>query len=668
MENKRQSSKRSNNDELLACDEAIPSNRRKKNNDLYGDDEATDSDVFFMHTDEQIRKMVLRNQPRDLKNHFAACYHKIESQNISIESLNHQITSMSAVIAAQKETIRTYIEADAAHNKKAYFKSSPLGPKQLRQRSSCVVRSISNECAHQSGENPARKQQIIEAVVGKLTVNQDCKDEDVHTESCVKIVHNIFSMMDELNGTANSSSVAIGHVKQIVATAVCGDNISREAVSRATKISKRQLRFGAQQREEFRQVKAELDAKLCDKECQETKDDDSGAGTDDHTSDSSVSDSNSGSDSDTFSDDGEIVVVMLPDQPRNKGPQVRKKRSALRAHNKSYRKVFAHRHRKSRSDKRNYEMVNEFLHNNQNGARLDTDKNSKRILIRKTKKYENVRFLRHSVYETYLHFLQSDSFTSFQKQNTINRTKKVVNAETGKCEIRKYREVPDSMSFRSFVMAMCPCARLEGQRDCADEPSRAMAYALDAWKRMRMNVKIKAYRESCVYTDDVIKDKFDYAPNSLEHFTNLVCCDKENLQDLSIHCKSAQSREELEAANIQALAGQEENFDETLSSLYSREAAAKVLNSKDARDFKKVPQGNLNGQAFCRKKACSYQKCNDCGVRRNFCTPLIDGEFTADPELKIKVRVFNQVSRAGRQQREVEVVEMTCSELPENTR
>ena len=63
---------------------------------------------------------------------------------------------------------------------------------------------------------------------------------------------------------------------------------------------------------------------MCEKECK-TKNDNSGAVTDDDTSDSSVSDSNNDSDSDTISDDGEAIVVMLPDQPRNKGPQVRKK-------------------------------------------------------------------------------------------------------------------------------------------------------------------------------------------------------------------------------------------------------------------------------------------------------------------------------------------------------
>ena len=91
----------------------------------------------------------------------------------------------------------------------------------------------------------------------------------------------------------------------------------------------------------------------------------------------------------------------------------------------------------------------------------------------------NVRYFRHGVFDTYLLFLQSDSFWSYQKQNSINRTKKVNNATTGKKEIHKYKEVPDKISFRAFTKALCPCARLEGQRDCADEPSWAMAYALD---------------------------------------------------------------------------------------------------------------------------------------------------------------------------------------------
>ena len=200
--------------------------------------------------------MITKNRTKDMKNHIVACYEEIESQNASIKSLNHQITSMSAVIAAQKETIRNYIAADAANNKKTYFKSTPLGPRQLREISADIIRSISDDCVLHSGGNPAREIQIIEAVVDKLNANLDCKDVDVYTESCVKIVHNISSMMEKLNGTANSSSVAIGHVKQIVATAVCGDNISRAAVSRATTISKRQLRIGAQQRAKFRQVKA----------------------------------------------------------------------------------------------------------------------------------------------------------------------------------------------------------------------------------------------------------------------------------------------------------------------------------------------------------------------------------------------------------------------------
>jgi hypothetical protein len=263
MENKRQNSKRDNNDVLLACDEARSCNRRKISNDLLPNKETVEGNVFAMLTTEQIRKLVTRNQPTDVKNHIVACYETIKSQNASIESLNHHIDSMSAVIAAQKEMIRTYIEADIANNKKTYFKSTPLGHRQLREISADVIRSISDDCALHSGGNPAREIQIIEAVVDKLNANLDCKDVDVYTESCVKIVHNISSMMEKLNGTANSSSVAIGNVKQIVATAVCGDNISRAAVSRATTISKRQLRIGAQQRAKFRQVKAELDAKVC---------------------------------------------------------------------------------------------------------------------------------------------------------------------------------------------------------------------------------------------------------------------------------------------------------------------------------------------------------------------------------------------------------------------
>jgi hypothetical protein len=198
-------------------------------------------------------------------------------------------------------------------------------------------------------------------------------------------------MMEELNAAAHSYSVA---AKQIVATDVCGDNISRAAITRATKISKRQLRIGSQQRAQFRQIKGELDAKVFEKECQETKDDDSGAGTDDDTSDSSVSDSNSDSNSDSDGDSNNAVDIMLPDQPRNKG-QKNDKNDLLQEPTIGTAKYLPINIRKIRSDKRNYEMVNDFLHNDQNDARLDTDKKSKRILIRKTKTYGtgNVRYL-----------------------------------------------------------------------------------------------------------------------------------------------------------------------------------------------------------------------------------------------------------------------------------
>jgi hypothetical protein len=74
MENKRQNSERHDNDVLLVCDEARSCNRRKINDDLLPNKEIVEGYVFAMLTTEQIRKLVTRNQPTDVKNHIVACY------------------------------------------------------------------------------------------------------------------------------------------------------------------------------------------------------------------------------------------------------------------------------------------------------------------------------------------------------------------------------------------------------------------------------------------------------------------------------------------------------------------------------------------------------------------------------------------------------------------
>jgi hypothetical protein len=185
-------------------------------------------------------------------------------------------------------------------------------------------------------------------VIEKLTLKKN--KEDTHTTTCVKIVDNVASMVKSLNVAAHSSSVAIGHVKQILATAVSGDNISQAAVQKATNLGKRPLRIGSVKRKEFEKISTvELLTSNSNINCQEEDEDDdgdsSGTDTDTDTSDSSVSDSDSDIDA------GEEIIVMLPDRPRNKGPKVRKKRTVPRAHNRGYSTVFAHRQRKTRRDK-----------------------------------------------------------------------------------------------------------------------------------------------------------------------------------------------------------------------------------------------------------------------------------------------------------------------------
>ena len=67
-------------------------------------------------------------------------------------------------------------------------------------------------------------------------------EDDTYTTTCVKIVDNIASMVMKLNLAKHSSSVAIGHVKQILATAVSDDNISHSAIRKVTHLGRRPLR------------------------------------------------------------------------------------------------------------------------------------------------------------------------------------------------------------------------------------------------------------------------------------------------------------------------------------------------------------------------------------------------------------------------------------------
>ena len=62
----------------------------------------------------------------------------------------------------------------------------------------------------------------------------------------VKIVFNIASMMTitKLIIAAHSSSVTNGHVKQILATAVSGDNISRASIRKVANLGRRPLTYG----------------------------------------------------------------------------------------------------------------------------------------------------------------------------------------------------------------------------------------------------------------------------------------------------------------------------------------------------------------------------------------------------------------------------------------
>ena len=483
---------------------------------------------FQFLTEEQIRIV----RPEKAKGIIKQCYEKILEQDMLIEDLKLKVIDLTA------KTIESNNSCVTAKTK-TYYKNSPLSAKQVQVKSRAVVCSVADNCVHQGGGNPDREQQIREAVIDRLTTH---KDLDCHALLCVQIIANIASMMKHLN--AASTSVSNCHVKLILATAVSGDNISNATLKKATCIGFKALRAGKIRRVELLQIPVKEDSR---------------------------------NNTHKFTESAE-EVIMLPDRPRNNGMSRRKRTFSL-VHNTGYSRVFAHRHRKRRSDKRSNKFVNEFLHNDQNGARVDTDKNSKRIPIRQENGhilYENVRYFRHGVYDTYLLFLQSDSFTSYQHENTITRKKKVVNPITGKREIHQYREVPATISFRAFTTALCPCARLEGQRDCADEPSRAMAYALDAWKRMRTNPLVKAYRENCVQTNDTLKDKINFASSSLEAFSNLVCCEKENLENISVHSNTIFSREELEAFNIEAITSQHANFELTMNS-YSRAAAEKVL-------------------------------------------------------------------------------------------
>ena len=111
--------------------------------------------------------------------------------------------------------------------------------------------------------------------------------------------------MTRLKVAAHSSSVLISHVKQILAMAACGGNISRATIQRVT------LRVEASDLLEGKETKVWT---------------------------------NSGSSCDI--DAGDEVTIYLPDQPRNKRPKARKKRSIPRAQNQGYSKVFAHRQRK----------------------------------------------------------------------------------------------------------------------------------------------------------------------------------------------------------------------------------------------------------------------------------------------------------------------------------
>lgn len=111
---------------------------------------------------------------------------------------------------------------------------------------------------------------------------------------------------------------------------------------------------------------------------------------------------------------------------------------------------------------------------------------------------------------------------------------------------------------------------------------------------MRTNPLVKAYRENCVQTNDTLKDKINFASSSLEAFSNLVCCEKENLENISVHSNTIFSREELEAFNIEAITSQHANFELTMNSLYSRAAAEKAKGNKDVREFHKIAHGNLN--------------------------------------------------------------------------
>ena len=156
------------------------------------------------------------------------------------------------------------------------------------------------------------------------------------------------------------TTVGIGHVKQSLATAFIGNDLSPTDINKSTGLGLKSLRLGAERRNQLKEFCC-----LC-------------VAPNNHESDTNTGNSSvSESESDSGDDSEEAEVIYLPDQPRNNGPKVRKKRAIPpRKHNRGYNQIFGHRHRKARSNKRSNKLINEFIHEDQNGARIDTDKNA----------------------------------------------------------------------------------------------------------------------------------------------------------------------------------------------------------------------------------------------------------------------------------------------------
>ena len=85
----------------------------------------------------------------------------MDKKNDQILSLTIKLAEITVITVSQKDTTKTYIEADTARHKKTYHKSTPLPRKQLNEKSQSVFDSRDSECTRLSGENPVRKQQIF---------------------------------------------------------------------------------------------------------------------------------------------------------------------------------------------------------------------------------------------------------------------------------------------------------------------------------------------------------------------------------------------------------------------------------------------------------------------------------------------------------------------------